>query len=185
MPYAVRQSPRIRIFIRYIKGNREGIIILRQISIPALAPLRAFLEVMTINTVKIKTVKKTAAVFILFIISPIKYIPIIIIISLFWVISLKEFKFISHKKKDKIKVFDNTDGLSDLEKSYGVRTEIFLNKSATVEGCLGVLDYKNEYIKIRVKKGYMIFTGKALEISLYEENIIKIRGIISNVEYCL
>ncbi len=100
-------------------------------------------------------------------------------------IFVKEFKFIPFKSKKKQSLFSDTETIADLERSGLARTELFSNRSALIEGCLGVEDYKDDYIKIRVKKGYMIFCGSRLDISCFENKTIKIGGVILRIEFCL
>lgn len=96
---------------------------------------------------------------------------------------MKEFKFLSKKSKEKIKIFGN-DNKNEIELS-GFRTEIFLNKNLTTEGCLGVMDYRDDYIKIKVKKGYIVFTGNCLNITYFENKTISISGKINNIEFLI
>ena len=98
---------------------------------------------------------------------------------------MKEFKFVSKKKKEKINLLNGSNSVSDIEKTSGFRLEVFFNRTVTAEGCLGVVDYKDDYIKIRVKKGYLIITGKSMNIMYFEDKTIKIDGTVVNIELCV
>lgn len=98
---------------------------------------------------------------------------------------MKEFKFISKKTKDKIKLFSSEDDV-DLKKiGSSIRTEINSNEKLITEGCIGVVDYTDYYIKFRVKKGYMVVNGNNLQIVFFENKTIEIKGKITNIEYLL
>ena len=98
---------------------------------------------------------------------------------------MKEYKFISKKKKDKINVFDNTHKITDMQKTYAFRSEMFSNRSLILEGCQGVDDYREDYIKLRVKKGYVVLTGNDLNIILFEDKTIRIEGVVLTVAFCV
>ena len=83
-----------------------------------------------------------------------------------------------HKKKNGDAMF-NTDLLSHFH------TEIFGNKRLNFDGCLSVCDYNENYIKIRIKNGYLTVTGKGLDIALFEGRQLCIRGNILTLEFCL
>ena len=91
---------------------------------------------------------------------------------------MKEFKFISKKKKEKIKMFSK-----DNELSSNTMIELYDNNNFYLEGCLGVEDYKEDYIKLKIKKGFIDIYGKALNILYFEEKNIKVGGTIKSIEY--
>ena len=88
-------------------------------------------------------------------------------------------KFVSPKGKPKIK-------LSGKEMFFSnSRIEVFSNKELILEGCLGVLQFNNEYIKLSLKGGCMILYGKDFDISGFSEKTITVRGVINSIEFCL
>lgn len=101
------------------------------------------------------------------------------------VILLGEFKFISKKKKGKINIFRYGDELVNGAVINGSHIEIISNKSFTLEGCFGVVDYRDDYVKLKLKKGYVIICGKRLNITYYENETITLTGIIVSTEFCL
>ena len=93
---------------------------------------------------------------------------------------MKEFKYISNKKKSKPILFTNEeDRISD------TRIEISDNDLFFLEGCLGVEDYKGDYIKLKIKKGYIDIYGRDLNILYFENKEIKILGFINTIEYIM
>lgn len=64
-------------------------------------------------------------------------------------------------------------------------TEIFSNRCANFDGCILVCDYNSEYIKLRIKSGYLTLTGKDLEITLFEGQQLTVKGEISSLEFCM
>lgn len=99
-------------------------------------------------------------------------------------IKLSKFKFISNKKKDKFNIFNIKEDLVNANTVKGIRIEILSNKNITVEGIKGVFDYKDDYIKLKLKKGYLIICGRNFFITYYENETITVSGIISNIEFC-
>lgn len=96
---------------------------------------------------------------------------------------MKEFKYLSNKKKERINLFKSNEEDNELKLSNTFRTEIAANGSLITEGCQGVVDYTDYYVKIKVKKGYMVVSGSNLNICYYEDKTIKINGKIESIEF--
>jgi len=95
----------------------------------------------------------------------------------------EKFKFKSNHKKEKIKLFE-----SNYNGNIGFKTprvEMLFNEEITLEGCRGVLEYKDNYIKLRLHKGSLQICGEEFAITHYEDNIITVIGKISTVEFCV
>lgn len=88
-------------------------------------------------------------------------------------------KFISPKGKSKIKLSHTEIFSSDS------RIEIFSNRELILEGCSGVLQFNDDYIKLALKSGNLILYGKGFDISGFSEKTITVRGFIESVEFCL
>ena len=67
----------------------------------------------------------------------------------------------------------------------GVRIETFSNKEAIVEGCKGILEYSDEYIKLNVGCGNVGFFGTGLYAHSFSDETLVIKGRIKNIEYCV
>ncbi len=61
--------------------------------------------------------------------------------------------------------------------------EIFGNGKINVDGCLGVYEYKDTYLKLRLIKGALILCGSGFNIVYFENRLISISGKISAVEF--
>lgn len=67
----------------------------------------------------------------------------------------------------------------------GPHTEIFGNSRINIEGCLGVAEYRDTYIKLRLNKGTLILCGNGFDIVFFENKVITVKGKISSVEFCM
>lgn len=69
--------------------------------------------------------------------------------------------------------------------SDGTRIELFSNKELNVEGCRGVMEYTEEFIKLKLKKGSMTVMGKQLSITFFEADSITVKGTLASIEFCV
>lgn len=88
------------------------------------------------------------------------------------------------KQKSKWNIFA-IENINKTQMIIGPRTEIIGNQSITVEGCLGVLEYKSSYIKLRLSKGALILCGSKFDITFFENRLITVKGEISSIEFCI
>ena len=65
------------------------------------------------------------------------------------------------------------------------RIELFSNREMILEGCLGVMQFNDNYIKLSLKGGNLILYGKSFDISGFSQNTITVRGYIESIEFCL
>lgn len=95
----------------------------------------------------------------------------------------KRLKIESNKKKEKWKIFSMSEGI---ENNFlkGPQIEIFGNKRIIIEGCLGVYEYNQNYLKLKLKNGALILCGDDFDINTFEENTITVGGKISTLEFC-
>lgn len=90
-----------------------------------------------------------------------------------------DYKFNSAKQKPKINL-----NVGDLM-LCGVRIEMISNKELLLEGCTGVLQFNDNYVKLGVKNGNIILYGKNFDICGFEEKTVTVKGIIDSVEFCV
>lgn len=88
-------------------------------------------------------------------------------------------------KKNKFNFLKDNNDITDKELIGSVHTEIFLNKKLIIEGCQSIADYQNDYIKLKVKKGFLNIVGNNFLITEFDNEKIIIKGIITSVEFCL
>lgn len=84
-------------------------------------------------------------------------------------------------KKEKMKLF----GVGELSASAGPTIQLNSNKEASIEGCLGVMDYYENLIKLRISGGVMIFSGQKFNISSLTDNYVEITGEIDSIEFVM
>lgn len=79
----------------------------------------------------------------------------------------------------------NITALGDDMIPNGVRIETFSNKEAIIEGCKGILEYSDEYIKLNIGCGNVGFFGVGLYAHSFFNETLVIKGKIKNIEYCV
>ena len=65
------------------------------------------------------------------------------------------------------------------------KIELIGNREAIVDGCRGVAEYGEGAIRLNISGGSVCVFGKGLEITCLFSNEAIIKGIISNMEFCL
>ena len=98
----------------------------------------------------------------------------------------KKLKIPASKRTQKLRLFSFEDK-EDIAVSPDVKShiEIISNEEITIEMCRGILDYNEEYIKLRLLKGGVILFGSDLYITYFENGIIRIKGKFTSVEFCV
>lgn len=96
----------------------------------------------------------------------------------------KKFKFKSEKAKEKWVIF-GCGKTSEPERLNGARIELFGNREITVEGCAGVSEYSDTYLKLKLPKGSLILCGRDFDILSFEGTTITVKGYISSLEFCI
>lgn len=96
----------------------------------------------------------------------------------------KKFKIKSEKPKQKWKIFNCTDE-TEKETAKGAHTEIFGNREIILEGCMGVFEYSDTYLKLKLQKGALILCGCGFDIITFEGSTIVVKGKISSLEFCI
>ena len=96
----------------------------------------------------------------------------------------KKLKFETQKNKEKWNLFKFKDSVIDDDLIKGVHIELFYNKQEVIEGCLGVYEYNDTYLKLRLKNGAVIFSGENFDIVNFENQTMTVKGKITSLEYC-
>jgi len=91
----------------------------------------------------------------------------------------KKIKFNTSSKKEKIKFFGEkvTSFIDD------THIEIFTGKEIIVDGCLGVLEFGDTYILLKLKKGNLTLIGNGLDIKSFEASTIVIGGVVKTLDF--
>ena len=94
------------------------------------------------------------------------------------------FKF-KTARKNKFNFIKDRNEILDSQLLAGIHTEIFSNKKIIIEGCQSIVDYQNNYLKLKIKKGFFNFLGNEFLITSFEEEKIVIKGNILSIEFCV
>lgn len=97
---------------------------------------------------------------------------------------MSKFKFKS-SKKHKFNLINDNDEIFNSDAVEGPHIEIFSNKSAIIEGCKSIVEYQENYIKIKIKKGFLSLTGVEFLITSFDDDKIIIKGKIMSIEFCV
>lgn len=97
----------------------------------------------------------------------------------------KKYKTEQKKKREKWHIIRGLDDFPKGDMISGPHTEIFGNSRINVDGCRGVAEYRDTYLKLKLQKGVLILCGSGFDISFYEEEHISIKGKIDSVEFCV
>ena len=88
-------------------------------------------------------------------------------------------------KKAKWNLFKIDSATLDNDLINGPQIELFHNNQAVIEGCMGVYEYNDTYLKLRLSKGAVILTGENFDILTFEDKTITVKGKINSLEFCL
>lgn len=97
---------------------------------------------------------------------------------------MSRYKFKSNKK-NKINLIAEYNEFISKDIMEGIHTEIFSNKNIIIENCKGIVDYQENYIKLKIKKGFLVLSGTEFVISSFEDEKIMIKGNIISIEFCV
>ena len=97
----------------------------------------------------------------------------------------KKLRIEKGKQRSKWRLLSLDEGILDAELLTGAHIEIFGNSKITIDGCLGVFEYKDTYIKLRLSKGMLILCGSDFDVVGFEERVITVKGKISSLEFCV
>lgn len=93
----------------------------------------------------------------------------------------KKFKIESKTKKEKWVL--STRKAIEHSFSEDFHVELTGKRELTLEGCLGVYEYRNDYIKLRIKNGFVVITGCNFDITNFEGSIITVKGTFFTIEF--
>ncbi len=96
----------------------------------------------------------------------------------------KKLKIEKQIRKEKWNISSFADNILDKGMITGSYIEIFSNCQIVIEGCLGVFEYRDSYLKLKMQKGSLILCGSGFNITVFEEKRITVKGKISSVEFC-
>ncbi len=77
------------------------------------------------------------------------------------------------------------DDFIDSDMLMGPHIEIMGNGKIEIDGCNGVYEYSDDYIKLRLTKGALLICGNNFDILTFENKSITIKGKIKSIEFCV
>lgn len=86
-------------------------------------------------------------------------------------------------KRVKARLFSGAEELMRKNLLKGTHIEMLSNYELSVDGCFGVYEYTDCYIRLNIENGSLIINGSKLDIASFEERTIIIHGNISSVEF--
>lgn len=92
----------------------------------------------------------------------------------------KKLKIEKKKKKEKWNILKSRE---DVAEFTGAHTEIFGNNRISIDGCLGVYEYRDTYLKLKLSKGSVIICGNGFDITCFEGRLITVKGKITSLEF--
>lgn len=95
----------------------------------------------------------------------------------------KKLKIEKSKKKEKWNLFNSKVDVIDKDLLTGTHIELFFNNQIVIEGCLGVLEYNDTYLKLKLQKGAIILVGNQFDIVTFENKTMTVKGKINSVEF--
>lgn len=97
----------------------------------------------------------------------------------------RRFIFPSKKGKHRLNLFECPDDYIDTEVIKGAHIQLFFNRKIIVDGCHGVFEYADDFIRLNLGKGALLLFGKDFDILAFEGKLITIKGNISSIEFCV
>ena len=70
-----------------------------------------------------------------------------------------------------------------LDGIVGCHIELFSNKKILVEGCYGIIEYNENFVRINLSKGEVQIFGSKLDIFNMVSDTITVKGNIDNIEF--
>lgn len=97
----------------------------------------------------------------------------------------KKLKIEKSSKKEKWRLLNYADGILDKNMISAPHIEIFGNGEISIDGCIGVIEYKDTYLKLKLQKGSLLICGSEFDIVYFESKLITVKGKISTLEFSI
>ena len=94
----------------------------------------------------------------------------------------KKLKLEKSKVKEKWNLLGNAPEKSIFK---GPHIELFSSTEILVEGCLGVYEYNENYLKLRLNTGALVLVGEDFDIISFEDKAIAVKGKITSLEFAV
>ena len=70
-----------------------------------------------------------------------------------------------------------------MPKGYGYKIQCLGGRDLLVEGCIGIIQYEQDEIRLNTGTGQISIVGKTLSIPVLEKYFVQIQGCISQIEF--
>lgn len=97
----------------------------------------------------------------------------------------KKLKIEKSGKKEKWYLFKLNSAVLDDDLIKGPHIELFYNNQIVIDGCKGIYEYNDAYLKLRLNKGSLVISGSNFDIVTFENNTITVKGKIISLEFCV
>ena len=97
----------------------------------------------------------------------------------------KKLKIENSKKKQRWRLLKTDEEYLTMPIKSLSHIEMLGNSLINIDGCMGVYEYSDTYLKIKLSKGSLIICGNDFDISYFENSLITVKGAISSVEFCV
>lgn len=94
----------------------------------------------------------------------------------------RKLKIESLRKKEKWNLLARENKL-EKQLLIGPRIELIANKQIVVEGCLGVLEYNENYLKLRLLSAVLILQGEDFDVVSFSDQSILVKGKLNSLEF--
>lgn len=86
--------------------------------------------------------------------------------------------------KNKINRLRETVDLQVEALGKGANITLFSNKEAVIDGCYGIIEYSDCFIKLSLGNQVIALTGCDFDVFDYTDCSITVRGLIKGLEFC-
>lgn len=87
-----------------------------------------------------------------------------------------------HRIKEKKESIDNR--VKALQTSFHIEADKMLtNTSVSVTNVLSIIDFREDAVVLKMRKGKVKISGEMLSIRIYENKIVEIFGKVRNIEF--
>ena len=86
--------------------------------------------------------------------------------------------------KNKINLFGKTVDFPLEALGKGANITLLGNKEVVVDGCYGIIEYSDCFIKLSIGNQVIVLSGCDLDIFDYTDCSITIKGFIKSLEFC-
>lgn len=94
-----------------------------------------------------------------------------------------KFRFTTAKKKKSLKLFCYNEAIEQTKKISGAKIETLSNREITIDGCRGIMEYSDTYLRLKIVGGYLIISGNKFDIPVYDGPVITVTGFIKSIEF--